>query len=263
MPSRERLYRTEAVVLRRGDLGEADRILTVYSPDHGKLRLVAKGVRRVRSRKAGHLEPFTRVQLQIARGHDLDVITQAEAADLHATLHHDLERFGYAAYVVELMDRFTVQEGESRALFRLLVDTLDRLSGTAEPAAVVDFYQLRLLDLVGYRPELFRCLGCGKEIRPTDQHFSAVAGGVLCPECGPRRHEARSLPLAVLKVLRHYQRSTFDQALQPRVRFEVVDEAGLLLEGYVSYLLERRLQSPAFVRQIRRLDAPPLAAPTR
>jgi DNA repair protein RecO (recombination protein O) len=263
MPSRERLYRTEAVVLRRGDLGEADRILTVYSPEHGKLRLVAKGVRKVRSRKAGHLEPFTRVELQIARGHDLDVITQAEAADLHTGLHRDLERFGYAAYVVELMDRFTVQEGESRALYRLLVDTLDRLAEPSEPAAVVAYYQLRLLDLLGYRPELFRCLGCGAEVRPVDHYFSAVAGGVLCPECGPRRHEARSLSLPVLKVLRHFQRSTFDQALQPRVRFEILDEVGLVLEGYVSYLLERRLQAPAFVRQVRHLDTLSLAAPAK
>ena len=141
-------------------------------------------MRKVRSRKAGHLEPFTRVELQIAHGHDLDVITQAQALDLHTGLHLDLERFGYAAYV-ELMDRFTVQEGESRGLYRLLVDTLDRLSETFEPAAVVNYYQLRLLDLLGYRPELFRCLGCGAEVRPVDQHFSAAAGGVLCPECGP------------------------------------------------------------------------------
>jgi len=161
MPSRERLYRTEAVVLRRGEFGEADRILTAYSPEHGKLRLVAKGVRKARSRKAGHLEPFTRVELQIARGHDLDVITQATALDLHTGLHRDLERFGYAAYVVELMDRFTVQEGDARGLYRLLVDTLERLNEPSQPAAVVDYYQLRLLDLLGYRPELFRCLGCG------------------------------------------------------------------------------------------------------
>ena len=258
MPSRERLYRTEAVVLRRGDLGEADRILTVYSPEHGKLRLVAKGVRKVRSRKAGHLEPFTRVELQIARGHDLDVITQAQALDLHTGLHQDLERFGYAAYVVELMDRFTVQEGESRGLYRLLVDTLDRLSEPSAPAAVVDYYQLRLLDLLGYRPELYRCLGCGAEVRPEDQHFSAAAGGVLCPACGPRRQEARRLSLAALKVLRHYQRSTFVHAMAPRVRFEVLDEAGIVLEAYVSYLLERRLLSPTFVRQVRHLEAHPI-----
>jgi DNA repair protein RecO (recombination protein O) len=260
MPSRERLYRTEAVVLRRVDLGEADRILTVYSPEYGKLRLVAKGVRKVRSRKAGHLEPFTRVELQIARGHELDVITQAEALGLHPGLGHDLERFGYAAYVVELMDRFTVQEGESRGLYRLLVDTLDRLAEAFEPAAVVGYYQLRLLDLLGYRPELFRCLGCGREVRPVDQYFSAAAGGVLCPECGPRQSEAGPLPLPVLKVLRHYQRSTFAQAAVPRVRFEVLDQVGLVLEGYVGYLLERRLQAPAFVRQVRHLDALSLAA---
>lgn len=260
MPSRERLYRTEAVVLRRGDFGEADRILTAYTPDHGKLRLVAKGVRKMRSRKAGHLEPFTRVELQIARGHDLDVVTQAQSLDLHAGLHADLERFGHASYVVELMDRFTVQEGGSRGLYRLLVDTLDRLTEAHPPAAVVDYYQLRLLDLLGYRPELFRCLGCGAEIRPVDQFFSAAAGGVLCPECGPHRPEARRLSLAALKVLRHYQRSAFGDALAPTVRSGVLDEAGLILEAYVSYLLERRLQAPAFLRQVRHLDAHPASA---
>jgi DNA repair protein RecO (recombination protein O) len=260
MPSRERLYRTEAVVLRRGEFGEADRILTAYSPDHGKLRLVAKGVRKVRSRKAGHLEPFTRVELQIARGHDLDVITQATALNLHTGLHQDLERFGYAAYVVELMDRFTVQESDARGLYRLLVDTLERLNEPSQPAAVVDYYQLRLLDLLGYRPELFRCLGCGAEVRPADQYFSAAAGGVLCPECGPRRPEARRLSLAALKVLRHYQRSAFANAVAPHVRFEVLDEAGLVLEAYVSYLLERRLQAPVFLRQVRHLEAQAAAA---
>lgn len=260
MPSRERLYRTEAVVLRRGEFGEADRILTAYSPEHGKLRLVAKGVRKARSRKAGHLEPFTRVELQIARGHDLDVITQATALDLHTGLHQDLERFGYAAYVVELMDRFTVQESDARGLYRLLVETLERLGQPSQPAAVVDYYQLRMLDLLGYRPELFRCLGCGAEVRPTDQYFSAAAGGVLCPDCGPRRPGSRRLSLAALKVLRHHQRSAFAGALAPHVRFEVLDEAGLVLEAYVSYLLERRLQAPVFLRQVRHLEAQAAAA---
>jgi len=97
-------------------------------------------------------------------------------------------------------------------------------------------------------------------VRPADQYFSAAAGGVLCPECGPRRPEARRLSLAALKVLRHYQRSAFANAVAPHVRFEVLDEAGLVLEAYVSYLLERRLQAPVFLRQVRHLEAQAAAA---
>jgi hypothetical protein len=83
---------------------------------------------------------------------------------------------------------------------------------------------------------------------------------VLCPDCGPRRPEARRLSLPALKVLRHYQRSAFTGALAPKVRFAILDEAGLILENYVGYLLERRLQAPAFLRQVRHLEIHPAAA---
>lgn len=254
MPSRERLYRTEAVVLRRGDLGEADRILTVYSPDHGKLRLIAKGIRRPRSRKAGHLEPFTRVELLLAKGRELDVVTQASAIDPYPQLRDDLERLGYAAYTVELLDRFTLEEGESRGPYRLLVETLERLASGANPAPAVRYYELRLLDLLGYRPELFRCLGCGSEIRPVDQYFSAPAGGVLCPECGPKHREARRISLAALKVLRHYQRSGYAVATRATVSQAVQAEVEQVMEAYLVTILERRLNSPVFLRDLRRLD---------
>ena len=253
MPSRERVYRTEAVVLRRQDLGEADRLLTVYSLDQGKLRLIAKGVRRPRSRKAGHLEPFTRVKLLLARGRDLDIITQAEAIDTYSGFRVDLVRFGQAAYTVELLDRFTVDREENQTLYRLLVNTLERLVSGAEPAAAMLFYEIRLLDYVGYRPELFRCVGCGEEIRPQDQFFSAQEGGVLCPVCGPLRGDSRRISLPELKVLRHYVRNPFEVASSARIRPKVYEGVDRLLEGYLSYLLERKLFTPEFIRRILRM----------
>jgi DNA repair protein RecO (recombination protein O) len=254
MPTRDRVYRTEAIVLRHGDLGEADRILSVYTPERGKLRLVAKGVRRARSRKAGHLEPLSRVQLLIARGRELDIITQAEAVELYAGLREDLVRLASAEYIVELLDRFTVEEAETHGLYRLLRETLERLTGDVQPTVVLRFFELRLLELSGFRPELFRCLGCQSEVRPQDQFFSYHEGGVLCPDCGPRRRDARRLSLAGLKVLRHYQRNTFAVAAAPRVRPEVQEELEALMEGYLSHLLERKMNVPAFLRQVRRLE---------
>lgn len=243
--------------MRRQDLGEADRLLTLYAQNHGKIRAVAKGARRPRSRKAGHLEPFTRVHLLLARGRELDIITQAEALDTFPHLRDDLLRIGHAAYVVELLDRFTVEEGETPGLYRLVVNALERLNLGADTGVVLRYYELRLLELLGYRPELFLCLGCGEEIQPEEQFFSAAVGGVLCPSCGATRKDAHRVSLGALKVLRHLQRNTFAAVAGLSIRPEVQGELETLMEGYLTYLLERRLNAPAYVRSIRFLTGGP------
>jgi DNA repair protein RecO (recombination protein O) len=254
VPRAARVYRTEAIILRRSDLGETDRLLTVFTPELGKLRLVAKGIRRPGSRKAGHLEPLSRSSLLIARGRELDIVAEAEAIELYPALRNDLIRLGHAAYIAELVDRFTVPEAEGRALFRLVADTFDRLASGADPASVVRHFELTLLEQSGYRPELFRCLGCGREVRPEDQYLSPEDGGVLCPDCGRARRGARPIHLASLKVLRHFQRHPIGAAVAVRIRPEVHAELERLMEGYLSYILERRLNAPRFLREVRALS---------
>jgi DNA repair protein RecO (recombination protein O) len=241
------------VVLRRQDLGETDRLLTIYTPDKGKLRVVAKGVRKPRSRKAGHLEPLTRARLMLARGRELDIITQAEALELYPSLRDDLVRLGQASYAVELLDRFTVEEGESLRLYDLLVNTLDRLAVGNEAPVALRFFELRMLDLVGYRPELFKCLGCNAEIRPQDQFFSVSLGGALCPDCGRSEKHTYPISLAALKVLRYYQRNSYATVVAAKIRPAVHAELNALMETYLTYLLERRLNSPTFLRRVREL----------
>jgi len=251
MPSRERTFRVEAVVLRHSDWGEADRLLSLYSREQGKLRAVAKGVRKVRSRKAGHLEPFTRVSLLLARGRDLPLVTQAEARDAYLPLREDLLLVGYASYVVELIDRFTYEGEENRSLYRLLVDTLGRLAAEHEAELVVRYYEIRLLDLLGFRPHLFHCANCEREIQPEDQYFSAELGGVLCPDCGRGRGGVRPVSQSALKYLRHFQRSNYANASRARLSPGVARELEILSQHYLTYLLERNLNSPSFLRRVR------------
>ena len=177
-------------MLRHSDWGEADRLLWLFTRESGKLKAVAKGVRKLRSRKAGHLEPLTRTNLLLARGRDILLVTQAETVEAFTPLREDLKLWELANHIIELLDRFTYEEGENRALYRLLVDTLGRLAGEPQPELVVHYYEVRLLDLVGYRPQLFHCAICGKEIKAEDQFFSAEHGGVLCPSCGRAEREA-------------------------------------------------------------------------
>lgn len=183
---RQRSFRVQAIVLRHRDYGETDRMLVLFTLERGKLTAIAKGVRKLHSRKAGHLEPFTQVNLQLARGRDLMIITQAETIEAFLPLREDLRLPTYASYVVELLDRFTYEEGENRAIYRTLMHTLTRLCSFDDPDLVVRYYELRLLDLSGFRPQLFDCAGCDAEIQAQDQYFSAERGGILCPGCGER-----------------------------------------------------------------------------
>ena len=252
MSSLPRSLRVEAVVLRHSDWGEADRMLTIFTRELGKLRVVAKGARRPRSRKAGHLEPFTRVALLLARGREIWIVTQAETLDAYLPVRDDLERTGYAAYVAELLDRFTYEEGENSSLYRLFVEALERVSTLEDPVPAIRYYEIRLLDLLGFRPELFHCVQCGNEIQPEAQYFSALLGGVVCPRCGLDAAGVRPVSMQALKYLRHYQRSGYAEATRVRLPDAVRPELEALMQHYLTYLLERGLNSPAFLREVRR-----------
>jgi DNA repair protein RecO (recombination protein O) len=243
--------RVDAVILRHSDWGEADRMLWLFTRQMGKVRAIAKGIRKPRSRKSGHLEPFTQSALLLAWGRDLYIVTQAEAINTHMALREDLTRMGYASYIIELLDRFTYEEGENRPLYRLLIDTLSRLEEEANPAIAVHYYEVRLLDLIGFRPQLFNCIECGNEIKPEDQYFSAERGGILCPKCGKQVSGARPISLRALKVLRHLQRSPYAEAKRAPLTTETDRELENLMEHYLTYHLERRLNTPVFLRRVR------------
>lgn len=247
-----RSFRASAVVLRHSDWGEADRLLTLYTRERGKTRALAKGVRKMTSRKGGHLEPFTYVTLQLAKGRDLLIVTQAETVNAFVPLHEDLVKTGYAAYIVELLDRFShEEEGGNATLFRLLVETLQRIEDNVDAWLAVRYYEMRLLDFIGFRPQLFECTNCGRTILPEDQYFSFSSGGVVCPRCGEGLPNLASISIEGLKYLRHFQRSSYADASRARPALEVQKEAETLMQGYFTYLLERELNTPGFIKRVK------------
>jgi DNA repair protein RecO (recombination protein O) len=252
MPRTERSFRVTAIVLRHADWGEADRLLTLFTRETGKLRAVAKGARKARSRKAGHLEPFTHVRLQLAKGRDLLIVTQAETVDAYIPLREDLIKTGYAAYAAELLDRFTYEEEtESSIPFRLLAETLGRVSQESDAWLAVRYYEMRLLDHLGFRPQLFKCANCEADIEPADQFFSPLAGGVICPRCGSGLPGLWRISVDALKYLRHFQRSSYVEASRAHPSAEIRRELETLMQGFFTYLLERELNTPGFMKQIR------------
>jgi len=247
---RQRLYRISAIVLKRRDMGEADRLLTVFTLDRGKLTLLAKGVRKPASRKAGHIEPFTYVDLLVAKGKSLHLVTQAETVEAHRRLREDLWRSSWAYYVAELADAFTQDEDPNELLFDLLLETLGRLDGADEPALAVRYYELHLLALVGYQPQLFRCVEGNELLKPEINFFSLEQGGVLCPKHGANRPETIVLPVVTQKVLRFLQTRSWGQVARLRLSPEVGRQIESLLARYIVYHLERTLRSPAFLERL-------------
>ena len=246
-----RSFRLEAVVLRHADWGEADRLLTLYTRERGKVRAIAKGARKVKSRKAGHLEPFTRVTLQLARGRDLLIVTDADTIDAYQPLREDLIKTGYASYLVELLDRFTYEEeSENYNIFRLLTESLSRVANEPDPWLAIRYYEVHLLHHLGFRPQLFECANCREEIEAVDQFFSAAQGGVLCPRCGASLPGVWNVSVEALKYLRHFQRSSYAETQRARPSPQVRDEVEALMQHYVTYLLERGLNTPKFLRQV-------------
>lgn len=252
MSSAERTIRTPALILKRRDFGEADRLLTLLTPQHGKLDVVAKGARKPTSTKTGHVELFTLADALIHRGREIGILVQVEMLQPYLPLREDLMRGAYANYAVELLDRFTAEgDLDSAGVFLLLNETLARLCTDADPRLAVRYYEIRLLDLIGFRPELNNCVLSGEIILPEDQFFSFSDGGVIAPDYGSKSPSILPITINALKLLRHMQRSPYPKVKSVKVAAPLHAEVEMILLGYITYLLERKLQSVDFIRRIR------------
>lgn len=247
---RVRLYRTDAIVLRRRDLGEADRILTIFTERHGKLRVVAKGVRKTRSRLAGHLEPFAKTSLMLAQGRNLDIVTQAQLLEPYLRMRQDESRIAYAGYFADLLDALTVEAQEHEAAYDALADALRLLDQELDPYPTARLYEIRLLGLLGYRPELWQCVSCGRELEPVVNAFSPSAGGVLCEGCARGDPQALALSVNALKFLRLLQREDVGRVHSLRLSGALRTEVELVTREYVRHILERDLGSLTVLRAL-------------
>lgn len=258
---RSRLYRTEAIVLRATDFGEADRLLTLLTRDRGKLRAIAKGVRRPTSRHSGSLELFVHVQLLMARGRDLDVVSQSALIQPFRRLREDLLATSYAYYLAEVADALLGQADSAARPFAVLRSAFESLESGSAPTLLAAHFVLKLIDVLGYRPELFNCLSCQVELQPGVNYISLPLGGALCPECGPLQPEARPVSVDALKVMRHLQKTddlgSVNLALPPAL----AEQVDLQARAFAEYHLERRLRSPEFILRLRDLAPRAASAP--
>jgi DNA repair protein RecO (recombination protein O) len=248
---RERVYRTEAIILRRSDFSEADRLLLMATPA-GKRRVIAKGVRKTTSRLAGHIELFTHTTMLLAIGRNLDIVTQSQIISSFPQLRSDLERISCAYYVAELYDKSTEEEEENRPLFQLMAQTIRALDSTTHPDLVLRWFELNLLGIMGYRPHFHRCVACNELLDEQADRFSPLLGGMLCPRCGPSDRNAIPVSTTAFKLLRYLQNQPSEAVELMNISPEPRAEAAVLLRAHLRHLLERDLKSAAFLEEVSR-----------
>ena len=253
---RPHVYKAQAIVLRQRKLGEADKIVTLYTAHDGKVDAVAKGVRRTKSRLAGHLEPLTLGSYLLAEGRDLDIVTQAETVDAFPQLREDLERLSRGIYCAELVDKLTPDRHEGTPIFRLLQQTLTLLDASSAYELAVRRFELRLLDELGYKPSLSTCAVCDGRLEPQTNYWSAAAGGVVCPTCEGDSLHLSPLGLNALKMLRLLARAPFEDVARVRTSATLSAELEACLGDYVRYVMEREVRSARFVETLRHTARP-------
>jgi len=247
------MYRVEALVLRTREFGEADRLVTLYSRERGKVRAVARGSRRPRNRLCALTQSYTHGRFLMFSGKNLDTISQCEVVNTHQRLREDLLRTSCAACCAELTSGLVGEEDPAAEVFDLLNSTFALLAAVPDdPTRLVYAFSLRLLALLGYRPSLAACVRCGAE-PPYDGGpvFSAASGGLLCPRCRGEAGDAVTIAAGTWRALLQLERMPLERI--PRLKLDGVtdQEIDRCLEEYAVYRLERPFRSLHFLRQVR------------
>lgn len=240
------LYKAEVLVIREREYGEADKILTLYSPTRGKIGAIAKGVRRLHSTLRPLAQLFVHGDVVLYAGQNLHTLTQGRVRESLTGICEDWERFGAAEYLAELVDAFILPEEADPAIFALLLSCLRQLnSGAVEAQLVLRWFEIRLLSRLGYQPRLQACANCGQGLEDQSRPvFSPQLGGVLCPRCHAQDPAAMSISAGSLAVLRHLLAVPLPQLRRLKLSVPLKEELRVALGRYLELRLEKHLKSP-------------------
>jgi DNA repair protein RecO (recombination protein O) len=247
-------YAVEAVVLKRSNLGEADRLITFLSRYRGKFTSIAKGVRKVASRRGPNLELFNHVKAYFAVGKNFDVVTEVETIHSFKDVKDNLEKVGYGFYLSEITNEFLGEGQGDNKFFELFLEALTLLEETKDPTSInkiLRAFEIKLLDQVGFRPQLTRCVTCEQDLSGENEVLSPDLGGLVHTRCVSNSLFTRPISYNGSKVLRFFQREDWPKIERLIVQKDIDLELEKISRFYLEYLLEKELKSNSFVNQIK------------
>ncbi|HOJ78822.1 MAG TPA: DNA repair protein RecO [Bacillota bacterium] len=238
-------YRTRSIVLKSRNLGEADRVLVIFSEDYGKFEAVVKGARRPRSRFIGNTLPFNLINGLFFPGKNMYQLSQAELIHSFSVLREDLTKLAYASNWAELVNELVPEREEVSELFRFLLAAFITLEQTQQPLIVHLAFLIRLLNYLGYNPELDCCLGCNAT-SSDHWYFSVAAGGIVCPNCCGQYRDQHVIPVAEIDFLK-YLLTTDLRKLEPDVHEVRLSSVHQKLRDFIEARLDHPLKSQLFL----------------
>ena len=254
---RVRTYQTKAVVLKSRALGEADRLLTLFTESQGRLSAVARGARRPKSRIGGSIDVLNFVQVSLSPGRTFDHVNECVVVDGFKNLKKDLKCIASGVYLAELIDTFGDERTQNIPLLKILVESLTFLDRSLTSDLVIRKFEMNLLSICGFTPELENCVSCREKLSPDGYVFDLSQGGVLCGSCEIQAvKESQRLSLNAMKMMRLLRKNLTDISIFNDL--ELPDNVNLEIESvlrkYLRFVAERDLRSTKFVDHIQALS---------
>lgn len=252
-------YNTDGIVLKQFDLGEADKIITFYTKDEGKIRAVARNARKSKNKFSGLVLPFSYNNITFYRGRSLDRINQIENKFSFSELRQDLDKMAYASYMAEMVEKVGMEDDPLPSLFSLLLASFHKLlSAKDERLDYINLvFKIRVLSVLGFMPVLDRCVDCEKKLEIVSSNiFSIPRGGILCPACNNMDKQSWNMLVISGETLTVMNKIIATGLKLPRnlhISVGAFKELDKLVERFIDYHLDIKIKSQEFLHMIRDL----------
>lgn len=245
-------FSTQGIILRRRNFGEADRLITFFTKNKGKVSGVAKGIRKITSRRAGSVELLNHVKIYLAETKGLPILTEAVSINTFPLLKQDLQKVSLSYCIVEMIDQFFPDEQENQEIFDLLVKTLAVIEQSTFQKAklATSAFQMKVLASSGYLPELYSCIKCKSPLLPEENYLASSLGGLVDDKCSSDSLFIKKITPSAIKVLRFWDQSSMENIGRMLVSQVVATEVVQLLNYYTEVVLDRKLRSNDFLLQV-------------
>ena len=242
-------YKTLGIVLKGTNFGEADKILTILTERFGKVKVMAKGIRKIRSHMAGSLEPFMIVNLQLHEGKTFYLVTSAVIEKEFHNLHTQLQKTAQAFFLGEMVDKFLPEKEHVPEVFDLFSRALLALESSSR-MLMIRAFELKIFEASGFKPELYYCVHCKEKITPGGNFWDSIEGGIICESCQQKIHHGTEIMNETIKLFRFIEKNEFDKIDLLKLDRKIEIEAERILSDYLENILEREMKSEHFLKMV-------------
>ncbi len=241
--------KTQGIVIKRMNFGEADRILTILTESQGKIKAIAKGSRKILAKLGGSLEPFCLVDFIFHEGKSFYIVTSAVVIKHFEKIHTDIDKTSKAFYIGELLDKFIEVGQKHPEVFHLFAKYLENLEN-ADDKILIPVFSAKILEALGFKPVTSECLHCRNKLVPEQNFWDDIEGGVICQKCHDKFGHGKEISNDVIKILRLVFSSEFSLGSKININDKYKNQTAAVLESYIEGIIERELKSKKFMKDI-------------